>query len=183
MKTFYIDKTNKNCDYKCNNINCADCVLFLPKAELYELAHELEYDKVEIRIPKTVKGVKKQKNPYLYKTDVEDWKDHHSKIWRLSLKLTPYEWNMVKRFFKYYKNRNLVGWGTTSPQEVTELIMSVRGDDETVKRLDKINLELQKLLKRHNLGYENDFFGECEFEKNEFAIKELKKEKRELLGF
>ena len=182
MKIFYIDKISKNCDNRCRHSDCANCDNFVPTAELYELAHELEYDKVEIRTS-IKKPVKKERNKYLYKTDVEDWKDHHAKIWRLSLKLTPYEWNMVKRFFKYYKNRNLVGWGTTSPQEVTELIVSVRGDDETVKRLDKINLELQKLLKRHNLGYENDFFGECEFEKNEFAINELKKEKRELLGF
>ena len=182
MKTFYIDKINKNCDYKCNNTNCADCVLFLPKAELYELAHELEYDKVEIRNP-IKKAVKKEKNSYLYKTDVEDWADNHKKIWRLSLKLTPYEWNIIKGYFKYYRNRNLTGWGTTSPQEVTELIISVRGDDNIVSKLENINSELQKLLKRHNLGYENDFFGECEFEKNEFEIKRLQKEKRELLGF
>lgn len=67
----------------------------------------------------------KKENPYLYKTKVEDWNDNHKIIWRLKLLLDPNEWSEIKEYFKYYKNSNLVGWGTTSPNEVTKILTSL----------------------------------------------------------
>lgn len=125
---------------------------------------------------------KPMKNNYLYKTDVEDWGNNHRKIWRLKLKLTPQEWGEIKQYFKYYKNRNLVGWGTTSPIKVTEILTLIRGDDTIKAELTRINEEIAKNEKIEAWGY-NDVIEEMDYYGAVNTLRDLRTEKDELLGF
>lgn len=192
MKIAKFEIICKNCDnlqntkFGCkHNHNGKTCQDFVPMAELYELAHECDYDDVKWveAKPQTEEPVK-PKNPFLYKTEVEDWKDHHKKIWRLSVLLEPTEWKQVSKYFKYYKNRNLIGWGTTSPLEVTEILTTLKGDKQTQSLLNEINEELEKIKQSRLNGYGqwHDFDWEAEAE-DKYNEKLLKNQKRELLGF
>lgn len=122
-------------------------------------------------------------NKYLYKTDVQDWKENHATIWRLKILLTPYQWGEVKQYFKYYKNRNLTGWGTVDPLTVSEILTNLCGDDDTKKLLSEINDDLKKIHSRQLDGYGqwHDWNWKAE-EEDLYNESLLKSRKRELLG-
>ena len=127
--------------------------------------------------------MKHKKNKFLYKTNVKDWKDKHKTIWRLSIKLERNEWEKISQYFKYYRNRNLTGWGTTSPLEVTEILTELRGDNKTQNKLNEINEGLKKVHQNQLNGYGQwhdwDWNSEA---KDKYKEKLLKEEKKELLG-
>ena len=158
-----VEKICKNCDNKpvCKNKNKDDCRDFVVMAELHEIAHECG-TKIVI-VPPSDENRTTIRNNFLYRTEVEDWADHHKNIWRLRLKIETSEWDEVKKYFKYYKNRNLTGWGTTSPIQVSEILTLLRGDEETKENLKHINHKIENV-------------------EDETDLLKLNKEKRELLG-
>lgn len=137
-----------------------------------------------ININNTLEETKmtKQRNPYLYKTKVIDYGENCT-IWRLKILLKPEEWDKVKSYFKYYKNRNLQGWGTTSPMKVAEILVELTGDTDTKNKLEEINSNLNKILQSRKNGYGgwDDWDWKSE-ENDDYMESVLKKEKRELLG-
>lgn len=161
---------------ECGN-DCPDFLL------MYEIERIAEKSNTEIELIAPQEDVEQTNtNQFLYKSDVEDWADHHKTIWRLSLKLEPEEWKAVASFFKYYKNRNLVGWGTTSPVEVTEILTGLKGDAETKDKLDFINAKIKALELSLRMGYERDVFGVMDRGRDERKVQALSESKRNLLG-
>ena len=126
MKVATIEKICKNCDNHfggaCTNHytyeNCQDFVLI---PELCELAHESEYDKVEVVAP----TVKEEPKPFLTYTGVKNC--YTSKpFFKLNQKLTREEWNEVKKYFKYYNFDGLKGWATVNWYDVTKTLVALK---------------------------------------------------------
>lgn len=121
---YKVEKICKNCDNQgvafCkNNHQYENCKNFVLRAEIHELAHELEYDGIEIVEP-TIK-----KEPFLTNTGV---KNCYTKkpFFKLNQKLSREEWKAVKQYFKYYNFNGLHGWATTKVHDVTEVLVSLR---------------------------------------------------------
>lgn len=73
-------------------------------------------------------------------------------FYRLSVKLTPEEWNAVKGYFKHYNFDGLHGWATTKVYDVAKTLALMRVP-EAIQMQEKIE-EYEKRIENH---CENDF--------------------------
>ena len=119
MTTATFEKTCKNCDRTCkNNQQSNNCKDFTPMAELYELAHELGYDKIKFTTTTKTQS-------FLTNTNVKNCYTNKP-FYKLNQKLSREEWQAVKKYFKYYNFEGLKGWATVNWIEVTEILVSLK---------------------------------------------------------
>ena len=181
MNELIIKKLCRNCKLadKCSNGN-TNCLDFKVKTEIQELAKDNNNTIKIVEVQRMGETERSNaKANYLYNSHI---KEGNKNIWRLTLLLQPTEWSEIKDYFQYFKNDMLVGWGTTSPVEVSEILVNLKGSDDVKDELLLIENEIANLETKQRWGYERDIEGRIDRANDTKKLKQLFKDKRELLG-